>query len=255
MHLLDRYAYASPIRQIDPAQKGALALLAILLCLLLDRPAVGLLALLWMLALTVGWARMPAGVFARVLAAEAAFLALSTLGVAFSLGLGPQALPGWSWQIGPLWIASSRPALEQALRLVARSLGCAAAMNFLILSTPLVDLIELLRRAGLPEVLIDVMTVTYRTIFVLLESMARIATAQDARLGYRDVRRSLRSAALLGGQLFLDAYRRSQRMQLALESRGLRGALRVLPGDYRHDGRVWLAGAALAASLLLAGAL
>lgn len=255
MRLLDRYAYASPLRRIDPAQKAALALLTILLCLVLDRPAVGLLALLWMLGLSAGWARVPAGVVLGILGAEAAFLTLSTLGVALSVGLGPRGPAGWSWQLGPLWLASSPAALAQALRLIARALGSAAALNFLILSTPLVDLIELLRRLGLPEVLIDVMNVTYRSIAVLLESMARMATAQDARLGYRDARRSLRSAALLGSQLFLDAYRRSQRMQVALESRGLQGALRVLPGSYRRDGRVWALGVALAASLLLAGAL
>jgi cobalt/nickel transport system permease protein len=64
----------------------------------------------------------------------------------------------------------------------------------------------------------------------------------------------LRSAGLLGSQLFLDAYRRSQRLQMALESRGLAGSLRVLPLAYRRDRRARWFGAALAASLLLAGA-
>ncbi len=253
MRLLDRYAYTCAVRRVDPAQKAALALLAVLLCLLLDRPAVGLLAALWMLALTTLWARVPAGVFARVLCAEAVFLALSVLGVALSAGAGtPAAL--WSWQIGPLWVGSSPAALELALRLAARALGCASALNFLILTTPLVDLIDLLRRLRVPGTLIDVMTVTYRAIFILLDSMARMYAAQDARLGYRDARRALRSAALLGGGLFLDAYRRARRMQLALECRGMDGPLLVLPALYVRDRRaLWLAGAL--AVCLLAGAL
>ncbi|HEU4329059.1 MAG TPA: cobalt ECF transporter T component CbiQ [Roseiflexaceae bacterium] len=254
MRLLDRYAYACAIRRVDPAQKAALALLAILLCLLLDRPAVGLLAVLWMLALAALWARVPAAVFVRVLCAEAAFLALSVLGVALSAGMGVPAAV-WAWRIGPLWVGSSPAALETTLRLVARALGCASALNFLILTAPMVDLIDLLRRLRVSETLIDVMMITYRAIFILLDSMGRMYAAQDARLGYRDARRALRSAALLASGLFLDAFRRSRRMQLALECRGMDGPLRVLPAQYVRDGRTpWLA-AALAASLLAAALL
>lgn len=252
MHLIDRYAYSNALRRLDPAQKAGLALLAIMLCLLLDRPAVGLLTLVWMLGLAVGWARVPLRVFGRVLLAEGLFLGISVLGVALSLSLAPPA-QGWSWQLGPLWLSSSPAALAVATRLLARALGCAAALNFLILTTPLVDLIGLLRRLRLPEALIDLMTVTYRAIFVLLESMQRMATAQDARLGYRDGRRAMRSAALLASQLFLDAYRRSQRLQTALESRGMHGPLRVLPLTYTSDRLVWWFGAAMATSLLLVG--
>jgi cobalt/nickel transport system permease protein len=255
VHIIDRYAYQNRIRRIDPAQKGALALVAILLCLLLDRPLVGLLAAVWMGVLLGLWARVPPLVFGRVLLAEGLFLALSVAGVALSLSLSRPGPPTTAWALGPLWLGTSPQALFVALRLLARALGCAAALNFLILTTPLVDLIELGRRLRVPELLIDLMTIVYRTIFVLLESLRRMYTAQDARLGYRDARRALPSAALLGSQLFLDAYRRSRRMQLALESRALDGALRVLPIGYERDRRAWWIGGGMAASLLAAGLL
>lgn len=253
MHVIDRYAYTNALRRVDPAQKGGLALLAILLCLLLDRPAVGLLTLLWMTALTTLWARTPLLVFGRTLLAEGLFLTLSVLGVALSVSLAPSALPAAAWQIGPLWFSTSPTALDLATRLFTRALGCAAALNFLILTTPLIDLIELLRRLRLPETLIDVMTITYRTIFVLLESLQRIYTAQDSRLGYRNAKRSMQSAALLSSRLFLDVYERSRRMHIALESRGMDGPLRVLPMRYTYDWRTWWFGAALLTSLLLLG--
>lgn len=180
MRLIDRYAYSSRLRRIDPAQKGGLALLAILLCLLLDRPAVGLLAVGWMPPLTVRWARVPLRVFGRVLLAEGLFLTVSALGVALSVGLAPAPPPAWAWQLGPLWLSSGPAALDSAARLLARALGCAAALNFLTLTTPLTDLIDLLRRLRLPETLIDLMTLVYRTIFVLFECLQRMAVAQDA---------------------------------------------------------------------------
>ncbi|MFV9505807.1 MAG: cobalt ECF transporter T component CbiQ [Oscillochloridaceae bacterium umkhey_bin13] len=251
MHLIDRYAYSNAIRTLDPAQKGGLSGLALLLCLFLDRPVVGLLTIIWMFALTTLWARIPVLVFGRVLLTEGLFLAFSVLGVAVSISLSPPTST-MAWQVGPLWLSTSIEALELTLRLLTRALGCAAALNFLILTTPLTDLIEVLRRLRLPETLIELMTLIYRAIFVLLESLERMRTAQDTRLGFSTPGRALRSAGLLGSQLFLDAYRRSRRLEVALESRGLAGPLRVIPLAYTADRRVWWFAAALAATLLLA---
>lgn len=253
MHIIDSYAYTNRLRLTDPAQKGGLAMLAIGLCLLLDRPAVGLLTIAWMFTLTSLWARVPPLVFGRALLAEGLFLMLSVAGVAISVSLsagGPTV-----WQLGPLWLSTSPEALDLAAHLLTRALGCGAALNFLILTTPLTDLIEVLRRLRVPETVIELMTIIYRAIFVLLESLERMRTAQDARLGFSSPRRAMHSASLLASQLFLDAYRRSKRLQVALESRGFDGPLRVITLDYTSDHRVWWLGAALATSLLLVGVL
>ncbi len=252
MRVVDRYAFGNALRDVDPSQKGVLALLAIILCLALDRPAVGILTLIWMLALTTWWARTPLHVFGGVLLTESAFLCLSVAGIALSIASGKPEAPVFAWQLGPVWVSTTHESLMLAVHVLTRALGSAAALNFLILTTPLIDLIEMLRRMRLPEGLIDIMALTYRAIFVLLDSLERIATAQDARLGYHTPRAAMRSAALLGSGLFLDAYRRSQTIQTALESRGLDGSLRVLPLDYRYDPQMWKVGAGLTLSLVLA---
>jgi cobalt/nickel transport system permease protein len=252
MHLIDRYAYTSRIRRIDPAQKAALAVLVIVLCLLLNRPAVGLVAVAWMGGLTVAWASVPGHVVGRVLLAEGLFLGLAVVGVALSFSPALPPPPFHGFQVGPLWVGTSPASLALAALLVSRALGCAAAMNFLALSTPLVDIVELLRRLRVPVVLIDLMSVMYRFVFVLLESMQRMHTAQQSRLGYATRRAAMRSSGLLASRLFVDAYQRSARMQTALESRGYTGDLRVLPLAYRHDAWVYVLGAAVAGSLLLA---
>ena len=252
MHIIDRHAYNNRLRQLDPAQKGALAIVALLLCLLLNRPLVGLTALGWMAGLAIGWAGVPARAVGRALLGEALFLALAVVGVALSVGIDAPAA-AWRWQIGPLWFSSSPAALDTAALLMTRALGGASAMTFLALTTPLVDLIELLRRLHVPELLIDLMTVIYRFIFTLLESLERMRTAQDCRMGYRTFGRGMVSAGLLGSRLFIDAYQRSRQLSSALESRGYAGgALRVLPMPYRRAPYVWWIGAGLAASLLMA---
>ncbi len=253
MRTIDRYAYSNALRRVDPAQKASLTVLAMLLCFLFDRPAVGLLTLGWMFVLTSVWARVPPRVFGRTLLAEGLFLILSVIGIAISVSLDHPGVNRAAWHIGGLWVSTDANAISLAFQLFARALGCAAALNFLILTTPLTDLIDLMRRLHVSETLIELMTLIYRTIFVLLDSLQRMAIAQAARLGFSSPGRALRSMALLGSQLFLDAYRRSWRMQMALKSRGLEGALRVLPLEYVYDRRIWWVGTALGVSLVVAG--
>jgi len=129
---------------------------------------------------------------------------------------------------------------------------CADALNFVALTTPLVDLIELMRRLRVPDLLIDLMTISHRSIFVLFECIERTYLAQDSRLGYRNALRTWVSASNLGSRLLLETFRRSQQLGLALESRGyVGGALNVLPATYRRPWPVWLLPLAIAGTLLL----
>ena len=252
MQLIDRYAYATKIRTVDPGHKAALAVLVLTLCLVLDKPAVGFLTALGMWALACLWAATPPLIFARILAAEGVFLALTAAGVALSAGAGSHPSGMWSVGLGAVWIGADAASLVTAERLVSRALGGAAAMNFLALTTPMVDLLEVARRIRLPALLCDLMTVVYRFTFTLLDSLERMHTAQESRLGYVNLRRGTASAGLLGGQLFLDAYRRSKRLETALQSRAYRGEFRVLPITYRSDPQLYYAGACLVIALLLA---
>jgi len=221
-------------------------------CLLMPHPAVGFVAFVWMAVLTTLWARIPTIVFMRVLFAEVTFLLVSVIGITMSIQLSPPSDALFAWSAVGMWVSVSAESFELALMTFARALGCATALNFLILTTPLVDIIELIRRIRIPDVLIEIMVLLYRSIFVLLDSLIRIATAQNARLGYHNMWSGFRSSAMLGSQLFLVAYRRSQRMRVALESRGLDGPICVVASRYTKDNRVWVLNIALTVSLCAA---
>jgi len=244
MSLIDRYAYSNALRKIDPLYKGGVVLLFIVLCLVLNEPQVGLTAALWMFLLAVALARIPWRVFAGILFGELAFLFLATLAVVLSVSIHPPALnDGWALPLGPLWIVTSQAALNQGASLIFRALGAAAAMNFLALTTPMLDIIQLFHRLRLPSIFIDLMTLMYRFIFVLLESLHRMVRAQDSRLGFAASNwRRMQNTAWIATHLFMESFLRSRRLQLALASRGYDGSdLRVLPSHYEKDVRflVW----------------
>lgn len=188
--------------------------------------------MVWVLILSVAWARLPAGFVLRLMLAEGGFLVAGVLGVAVSISTPPSLDAA---ALGPFWLNLTPASLYLASMLLARSLSCAVAMNFLALTTPLVDLVDLLRRAHAPDLLIDLMTLIYRFIFTLLDCPDRMVTAQEVRMGFSGWRTSLHSAAQIGANLFIEAFRRSRRLETALEGRGWDGSsLHVLPQEYEH---------------------
>jgi cobalt/nickel transport system permease protein len=126
-----------------------------------------------------------------------------------------------------------------------------AALLFLALTTPLTDLISLLRRCRLPETLLDLMTLCYRTLFVLSEAIHETITAQSARLGYSTVTISLRSLGGLIASLVAQVWQRSLALHLAAQARGNNGALRFLENSY-PDSRRNITIAATVGSLIVA---
>ncbi len=237
LRVIDRYAFTNRLRTVDPAQKSGIALTTIVLCLMLDRPLVGGLALLWMIGLAIGYARVPWRVMMAVLSAESVFLVLSVIGIAVSLSFEASA---HALQLGPIYLSIHRTSVLVALQVLSRALGCAAALNFLILTTPLIDLIDLLHRWRIPAIVIDIMMLSYRAIFLLLDTLERMVIAQKARLGYASWRATLRSSAIIGSRLFIAAYQRSRMLEQALIGRGFCGEVRVLPLRYRYDPVLWV---------------
>lgn len=253
MHFIDNYAYSNRLRMVDPAFKTCLAGTILILCLVLNSPFVGLLAVIWMAGLAIWLASIPIKVLGRVLLAEFSFFALATAGIAVSVTLtSPAAVNPWALHMGPVWLSTSPKALQETFLIISRVMGCVTAMNFLALTTPMVDLVALAQRMRIPGTLVDLMTIIYRYIFVLFETMDRMRKSQDSRMGYVNFERGMTSAALLATRLFIETYQRSQQLQCALEARGYEsGDLRVLPESYKNDYRlVWL-GLAATISLFL----
>lgn len=234
MQHIDRLAYANRLTRLHPAYKLGCSVLALAHCLAVPHPVAGLSVLVAMLALSIVWAGLPPAFVLKLALGEAGFLALGVLGVAVSVSASEA--PGLN--VGPLWFSVSPDTLWTASVLFTRALGGAAAMNFLALTTPIVAVVDLLRALRVPDLLIDLMTLIYRFTFTLFNSLERMTLAHEVRLGFRDGPSSVRSAADIGANLFVEAFRRSRRLDLALQGRGWDGVLRVLPESY--DQPRWL---------------
>lgn len=236
MQAIDHYAWTNRWRNRHPVEKLLPALTLLVLTLALPPLTIGPLVLAGTLPAMVYGAGIPLKTVLSVLAAPAAFLLAGVpflaISVSFNNGFGVRFSP---------------EGLRLAVETMVRALAATSCLTALILTTPLTDLIPLLRRIGVPSGIVELILLIYRLIFVFAERALTGRQAQAARLGYSSVPCGIRSAGWLAGALFQRALERARRLELGLTARGYTGELRVLPSEWA------LSWSRLALSMILAG--
>jgi len=101
-------------------------------------------------------------------------------------------------------------------------------MIFIALTTPMTDIFIVLRRCRIPEVVIDLMMIIYRTIFILIDQVIQIYHAQVMRLGYSTYRESLYSFATLCGAAFIASWDAGEDLIRAMDARCYDGKFALL---------------------------
>ena len=222
---LDEVAWASPWSARATGEKvllsGGLLACAVGLPAWPTAPVCTAVALL----LLLGPAGVPVRVLWRVAWALGGFIALGFLSLAVTQA-PVTASPGLVWSWGAL--AVTRLSLGEAAGTTAHCVAGTCSMLLLATTTPMTRLLRWAGRRGVPATVVEVADLTYRFVFMLLDTLHAVHDAQAARLGYRDLRTSLRSSAQLGAVVLARAWDRARRLQDGLESRGYQGSLEVL---------------------------
>ena len=141
----------------------------------------------------------------------------------------------FSLHFGNTYFGVSHTSLLSAVRVMIKCFGAVSCMYFLSLTTPMVDLFTLLRKSIIPNFIIEIAELIYRYIFVLFDVSHRIHTAQDARLGYSNLRVSYHSTAQLASNLFIRSFNQAEKTYTAMESRGYDGEINVIMPKINHS--------------------
>ncbi len=237
-------------RRLLVALDGRVKLLLLLAALIVNLIAGGIrvpLALAVLAFILVLAAGVRARVFLKRMAVPGVLAVVAFLSQIFWYKQGEVLnLPIWQWEV-----VIYSGGLLRGLELAARILGGMGVLLFFSLTTPLPELMRAARFFHCPPVLVELSLIMYRYIFLLLEEGGRIRSAQKSRLGFADLRSTLRSSGILGGMLILRTYDRAERSFDAMRCRGYRGALTaVTPGELQK--RDW---GGLVVGLLLLGIL
>ncbi|MBM7807123.1 cobalt/nickel transport system permease protein [Geodermatophilus bullaregiensis] len=212
---VDDAAWASAWRARSPVDKLLLCAGLVVCALVLPAWPGSLLVAVTAVVLALGPARVPARTFGRAVRWPLAFVVVGALTAVVSVGGD-----GLGW---------APDAAARAGSLVGHSVAGGAAVLLLATTTPVSDLLPALHRLRVPAAVVEVASVTYRLLFVLLESLSTIREAQANRMGYSSLRRSYRSSGVLAAAVLTRSWDRARRMQEGLAGRGMETGLRVLP--------------------------
>ncbi|MFP4218905.1 MAG: energy-coupling factor transporter transmembrane component T family protein, partial [Salinarchaeum sp.] len=125
--------------------------------------------------------------------------------------------------VGPLAVTGA--GVDRALRVGVRSIAATAILVYLVVTTPVPQVVGALSRLRIPQPAIEIALLTYRSVQVLLTIAVQRYTAASARLGFTDRRATLRTTTHVGVSLFPVALDRVEKLDAAMRTRGYTGAM------------------------------
>ena len=247
MHYFDCYPIQSRMRNVHPGFKMGWFVLYTILGLSSHSVLFLGAELLVFLTITVFAVRISLLRLLRLMAIPAGFVLFGSLSVVLELN---PVHPVFSLNGSVVTFGVSATGLQQGLLIVLRSFASIAVLYALVLNTSISDMIYVLRKLNVPEVLLDIMVLVYRNIFILSDTAQRIYIAQKSRLGHRNLKISLRSTAQLGGSAFILAGVRAEQLFHSMESRGYTGRIHSLPAEWETGKKFILVSVIMFAALL-----
>jgi cobalt ECF transporter T component CbiQ len=153
----------------------------------------------------------------------------------------PFVVPGrMLWRLPPFDWPVTAQGLTSACFLVARVETAATLSVVLILCTPWSQLLKALRVLGVPVVFLAILGMTYRYVFLLLQSAQDMFESRRSRImGKLKGSESRRVAAASAGVLMSRTLQLSSDVYSAMISRGFRGEVYVLD-DFKTSTLDWI---------------
>lgn len=241
MHLIDRLAHDNRLAHRHPSEKLVLAGGMLCLSLLLPPWPGAPVVFAVMAAASLGIARIGFWDYLAVLALPGGFLFAGLAVMPLSLTMGE----------GGVSVSLSPAGIDTAIDTGLRAVAAVSCLTFLAITTPMADVLWLLRRLRVPVAVIDIMLLTYRFLLALMDSATKGMVAQEARLGWSTRRRRVRSIGMLAATLLPRTLDRARRLELGLAARDFTGVLTVLSNRLPPSRTVLAAVAGLEAAVAL----
>lgn len=226
MIVIDQFCYRSKLRYENSGEKFVFAVITLCICVVSRSAAVAGIVLAVTGILTVCKGGVPVSVYLKFLTVPLSFLLLSTMALLFHISGTPLDL--FAFPVGDVYITGSRDSFFYAVQLIMTALSSVSCLYFLAFTTPMTDILEVLRKLHCPKLLLELMLLIYRFIFVLQNVASAISVSQECRLGKKDYKTSLKSFGMLGSVLMIRAVGRANRLFDSMEARCYDGTIRVL---------------------------
>ncbi|MFE4141226.1 cobalt ECF transporter T component CbiQ [Peribacillus sp. YIM B13472] len=252
MLLIDKYAYFNGLKDVHPLEKMVFALSLLLFSLTVRDMTVSLITFTVMSALIIFAAKIPFSYYLKLLLLPGFFILSGTITILFSFTSKLTSISNiwWSWNVGNWQIFISDDSVGTVINLITVVFGSISCLYFLTLTTPITVILSVMRKLKVPSLLVDLIELTYRFIFIFLDTALAIHQSQGSRLGYGSLRKGIRSLGLLISSLFLGVLQRSGHLTMAMNARGYQENLSYIEDTYTYSSRNWLITIVILGSLI-----
>lgn len=243
MQLIDQYAYFNRLNTTHPVEKMTLSLLFLIFTLLVRNEVISIIIFFMMSVMVIAIAKIPWSFYLKLLLLPIFFLGTSLLTIILSFAPIDAKTPAsyvhfvflhWQFFIG-------KDSVLKAIELFFISLSSISCLYFLILTTSVQSICFILRKYKFPPLFVELCELTYRFIFIFLQSTQEIYIAQQSRLGYHTPRQQLRSVALLITSLFSNVWQRARQLNDAMAARSIESNPLFWEENFHYSRKNWLA--------------
>jgi cobalt/nickel transport system permease protein len=231
--LIDSLSYKNKLRAVSPLWKSAFAAVLFILSYL-AHPAVQLLITGWLLIWTVGYAKIPVSYYIRLIAAPCLFYAASLPAILIEFqrsielsGLAHSSTLLFSFLHWTAFVTDN--GLQTAVTLLMRILACLSCMTFIMLTTPVSELFQIMKKLRVPALVLEMMLIMYRFLFLLESTAYEMYTAQKSRGGQTGFKSRLNDTAILIVRLFAKSMQRYKGVAHGLMTRGFIHEIHMAP--------------------------
>lgn len=249
VYAIDFYAYHSPMRTWNAMLKVWSAIFFILLCIILDNTYASFFLLFSMSYLVVQKGKVHFHEYLSLLTIPLFFILIGSIAIAVEVGT--EAIGSYYLPVGQIYIYITGRSIARMIHVMVNAFAAVSALYMMTLSTPVGDVITVLRRAHVPQLITELMYMIYRFIFILLDTQCRIYDAAESRLGYCDFRTSCHTFGLSLGSLLVLSLQKSRHYFNAMESRCYDGVLSFIEEEKKVT-KIQISGMLAIALLMIA---
>lgn len=229
---IDKLAYVSELRKVNPMEKFMFSILTMILCISLNNIVYSILVVLFMAAITIFKGKIPAKSYGELILIPLVFLIIGIVTIAINtVGDSKEIL--FSFHIFNIKLGCTKTSFLMASKIFFKALASVSCLYFLALTTPVFEILTVLRKFKAPKLFVELMGLVYRFIFVLLDTANMIFISQNSRLGYSKISTGYNSLGKLVTSLFISSYKRSQDIYTAMESRCYDGEINLIEDNFK----------------------
>ena len=224
--MIDRFAHTNKLSNANPTVKVVVSLVMLLSVFFINEPLYMAGVFGVMVGCTLLWAKIPVRIYLHTLIFDSLFIIPGALALLFTISRGGGDYL-FAFDFFQFTIGITTTNLVLASLVFCRAMSGVSCMLFLIYTTPVMQIAGVMKKAHISNTFLEIFILTYRFIFDYWDKIKLMATAQELRFGYRNLRVAIQSIAMMLSNLFLMAIQSYEQMTQTLELKQYQGDFHV----------------------------